>query len=675
MLTQTFFIQCNFGEKMIKPIEFKTKLAKTPRKEPKYKTTVKSLAGETITLGDPNATRALVALMNQHATIGGAACHWGGPAAFAEMISATHALMFKDTTKEWFENFNFVNDAGHAENGIYALRANLGFDNLTFDDLKKFRSIESKLTGHGEAHLNPEGVLISNGPLGSGVPQAQGLALGDKIIGNNRVTICVLSDGGAMEGEAKESMAAIPGLAGKGRLNPFVLLISDNDTKLGGRITEDSYSMKPTFNALSNLGWNVVHVEKGNNLEVCYQAIEKAIAEAKNDPTKPVAIVFRTVKGFGVKSTEQSASGGHGYPLSAYDAKLVDFVNEIYGGNAPEEFTKWAKEIVASKPAPKEAKAGAAPTEKVQDGFARAAIRAAKDGYPVYSVSSDLQSSTGIKAFQKEFPNNYIDIGIAESNMVSTAIGLSKVGLIPIVDTFAQFGVTKGNLPFIMAGLSEAPVIALFSHTGFQDAADGASHQATTYFSALSGIPQVDVINCACSSEAEELMYQAIKKFAEDRKNGKTPNSKVFFLGRESHPVSYKEGMTYSWYKSQVLTEGTEATVVAAGPMVAKALAANEELKKQGKSITVINHSFINHTDLETLKNALSKTNGKLITIEDHQIIGGMGAMITHSLKLAGVNFTVKTLGIKGEFGQSAYKADQLYDRHDLSVKGILNAL
>jgi len=177
--------------------------------------TIKDLSNNDIAVGDPRATRALLALMNQHATIGGAAAHWGGPAAFAEMISAVHGIMFKDKTKNWYESFNFVNDAGHAENGIYALRANYGFDNLTFRDLRLFRSIESKLTGHGEAHLNPEGVFISNGPLGSGIPQAQGLAMADKIIGNNRTTICVLSDGGAMEGEAKESFAAIPGLAKK----------------------------------------------------------------------------------------------------------------------------------------------------------------------------------------------------------------------------------------------------------------------------------------------------------------------------------------------------------------------------------------------------------------------------------------------------------------------------
>ena len=164
---------------------------------------------------------------------------------------------------------------------LYALRANHGFDGMTFDSLKGFRSIASKLTGHGESHLNPEGVLLSNGPLGSALPQAQGLAMADRLTGNDRVTVVVVSDGASMEGEAREAFAAIPGLAAKGRLNPFVMAISDNDTKLSGRITKDSFSMQPTFEALDDLGWDVRKVADGHDLQAVYLAVEKAVADAK----------------------------------------------------------------------------------------------------------------------------------------------------------------------------------------------------------------------------------------------------------------------------------------------------------------------------------------------------------------------------------------------------------
>lgn len=314
------------------PLKLKPRLARTPRQAPRYAVTVKNLAGQEVVVADPRATRALVALMNVHAVNGGAACHWGGPAALAEINAALHAQMFAVPDREWYEAFNYVNDAGHTENGVYALRTLYGFDGLTFEDLKGFRSLQSKLTGHGESHLNPEGVLLSNGPLGSALPQAQGLALADKLAGNDRVTVTVMSDGAAMEGEAKEALAAIPGLAGKGRLNPFVLVISDNDTKLSGRISKDAYSLAPTFQALPTLGWHVISVPNGHDLQAVYQALEKALAAARATPTRPVCVHCKTIKGYGVKATEQSASGGHGFPLSSGE-KIVEFVREIYGGD------------------------------------------------------------------------------------------------------------------------------------------------------------------------------------------------------------------------------------------------------------------------------------------------------------------------------------------------------
>src|SRR6266496_4388138 len=141
------------------PLNLTSRLAPTPRRSPKYSVKVKNAAGQEVVLGDPRATRALLALMDVHAVNGGAACHWGGPAAFAEMNAAIHGIMFATQGREWHEAFNYINDAGHAENGVYALRALYGFDGMTFDTLKGFRSITSKLTGHGESHLNPEGVL------------------------------------------------------------------------------------------------------------------------------------------------------------------------------------------------------------------------------------------------------------------------------------------------------------------------------------------------------------------------------------------------------------------------------------------------------------------------------------------------------------------------------------
>src|SRR3712207_1300686 len=141
-----------------KPLSKPLLLADTPAKDPQFSATVKLASGDTIKVADPKATRALVALMDMSAVMGGAASHWGGPSAFAELMSAAHGIIFHEARKArqpWHEIFHFVNDAGHCENGLYALKANYGFDGLTFEELKLFRSIQSRLTGHGESHLFP----------------------------------------------------------------------------------------------------------------------------------------------------------------------------------------------------------------------------------------------------------------------------------------------------------------------------------------------------------------------------------------------------------------------------------------------------------------------------------------------------------------------------------------
>lgn len=654
----------------LKPLNIKTKLHPAPTAKPRYSTKIKDRQGQEVQLARPEATRSLIALMDLAAVNGGAACHWGGPSAMTETWTALHGLMFQK--KKWFEHFNFVNDIGHAENGIYALRTVLGYGDLTLEALKGFRSMDSKLTGHGESHLYPEGVLLSNGPLGSALPQAQGLAVADKVAGLSRVTVASISDGASFEGEAKEAFSAIPGLAKKGKLNPFLMIVSDNNTKLGGRIDKDSYSMVPTFEALSTLGWEVIKVENGHDLEGVYHALEEGLEKVNKDATRPVCLWVKTIKGFGVKATAESSSGGHGFPLKAHDEGIHNFLKEIWGDEeVPKEFLSWAKDLTV-KP---EKKASSGPVkDKMQVGVAKALSRAAKEGLPVFSITSDLQGSTGLKGFHSEFPDHFLDVGVAESNMVSTAVGMSKQGFIPVVDTFAAFGVTKGNLPLIMASLSQAPVIAVFSHTGFQDAADGASHQSLTYLSAVSSIPHLNVVNVASAKEAEEYIYAAVKRIATEREAGRDGESYVFFIGRENFALELKEELSYELHRPQKIRSGKDLAIVVSGSLAAKGLQAAEVLAERGIEATVINHSFVNNSDFSQIAKWLEASHSRLITVEDHQLIGGMGSQLVHQLKMLGAEFDVISLGVHGEFGQSAYSADELYAKHHVDSDAIITS-
>jgi transketolase len=209
---------------------------------------------------------------------------------------------------------------------------------------------------------------------------------------------------------------------------------------------------------------------------------------------------------------------------------------------------------------------------------------------------------------------------------------------------------------------------------GFQDAADGASHQATTYFAATSAIPHTVVIAPSCADEAESLMYQAIRQLAADRAAGKDGESYLFFVGRENYPLTWIQGAQYPWGKAQVLATGSDVVLIGCGVLVNKAIEAGKQLAAQGVQATVISNPFVNRVDLETIGTAVKHCGGRVVTIEDHQLIGGMGAQVSHALSAAGIAHTLKSLGISNEFGQSAYLAEQLYEKHGLTAAKMVEA-
>jgi transketolase len=218
-------------------------------------------------------------------------------------------------------------------------------------------------------------------------------------------------------------------------------------------------------------------------------------------------------------------------------------------------------------------------------------------------------------------------------------------------------------------------VVAAFTHAGFQDAADGASHEATTYFAAVSSIPHTLAIAVSCSEQAEALMHAAFRRIAEDRQAGKDGESALFFAGREDFPARVGDRPAgYPWGKATVIRPGKDVVLVACGPMVPLALEAAELLAKDGKQATVIDNPFVNRPDLATIKPAVTAAGGKLVTIEDHQIVGGMGAMLVHALSLDGVALRAASIGMHGEFGRSAYSARELYEHFGMGSKDILAA-
>ena len=594
----------------------------------------------------------------------------------------------KKRKKKWHELFHIINDAGHCENGLYALQANYQM-NICFEDLKKFRSIESPLTGHGEAHLLPSNVYLSNGPLGSTTAQAQGLCMASHLAQNNKTTILLLSDGALMEGETKEALSAISGFFTKNKTNPLIVIVSDNNTKLSGRIDQDSFSLTPFFNSLSSQGWEYKEILKAHDVCACLETIEESFRLTEKIK-KPIFIRAKTIKGYGIKETQNSSSGGHGFPLKTTD-KLFVFLEEIYGNkNFPVFFKNWAEDLILKEKKLSSIKTKSSPIssllpstdrKKVQEGIGKALIEGRqKYNLPIVSISADLQGSTGVLPFRKKFPEYAFDVGVAESNMISTAAGFSKTGFIPIVDTFTQFGITKGALPLLMANLSQAPMIAVFSHAGLQDAADGASHQCLTYIAGTASLPNTQTYYLSSSEEALFLVRQALSNFAKARQKKQVPKTFIFFLGREVFPISYlPASFSYPLGKAQVVFSNIKAqnkkgiTIWSLGSLLEEAFIAGAFLAKKNWNVKVVNASCLNDPDTDTLLSCFKETGTPhLLTIEDHYLEGGMGALLAQKLALKLIPFKMKSLAVKSLFGRSAYQAKQLYEKEGLTSSHII---
>jgi transketolase len=230
-----------------------------------------------------------------------------------------------------------------------------------------------------------------------------------------------------------------------------------------------------------------------------------------------------------------------------------------------------------------------------------------------------------------------------------------------------------------MAALSDAPVIAIFSHTGFQDAADGASHQALSYLAQLGSIPQTEVYALTCSLEAEALVTAAVLNFQALRSRGEVPPSYVFYLGREDFPRQFGSPC-YKLGAAQVIADTSDAhprsvTIAVAGSLMGSALRAAEDLAQHNIGAIVVNPSCLSRPDEETFRKALTKSHGVLITVEDHQICGGLSGYLVPPLIEAGIPVSqLKRVGVRNHFGRSAYTAGELYSHYGLDSRAIVSA-
>lgn len=295
-----------------------------------------------------------------------------------------------------------------------------------------------------------------------------------------------------------------------------------------------------------------------------------------------------------------------------------------------------------------------------RQSYGEALEKLGKGNDKIVVLDADLSGATKTNIFAKSFPERFFNIGIAEQDMVTTAAGMSTMGKIPYLSTFAVFAAGRAydqiRNSICYPNLN---VKICATHAGVTVGEDGATHQMLEDIGMMRGLPNMTVISTSDDTQTK----WAIEEIS------KVKGPVYLRLCRLATPVIYDENEKFEIGKAYQFGKGTDATVIATGVTVAESLKAQEELMKQGIDIRVIDMHTIKPIDKDIIIKAAKETK-KIITIEDHSIIGGLGSAVCEVLSEEYPTKVIR-MGIKDTFGKSG-KAEQLMKHFNITAADII---
>lgn len=300
--------------------------------------------------------------------------------------------------------------------------------------------------------------------------------------------------------------------------------------------------------------------------------------------------------------------------------------------------------------------------EPIRKGFGRGLLEAGKKNEHVVAACADLTESTQMYLFRDAFPERFIEMGVAEQNLVTVGSGLAAQGKVPFVSSYAAFSPGR-NWEQIRTTicLNDRPVVIVGSHAGLYTGADGATHQMLEDIALMRVLPNMSVIVPGDSVEAEKATM-ALAQYDKPA---------YLRLAREATPVLTTADTPFEIGKAYVYAPGIDVTIVATGTMTYHALLAAEKLFKDGIDAEVIHVPTIKPLDKKTILQSVRKTRS-VVTVEEAQIAGGLGGAVA---ELLGEEMPVPLyrVGVRDQFGTSG-TPDELLKKYGLTVTNIMLA-
>ena len=295
-----------------------------------------------------------------------------------------------------------------------------------------------------------------------------------------------------------------------------------------------------------------------------------------------------------------------------------------------------------------------------RESYGKTLVELGKENEKIVVLDADLAGATKTNLFAKEYPERFFDMGIAEANMLATAAGLATCGKIPYASTFAVFAAGRGYDQIRNSiCYPKLNVKVCATHAGITVGEDGATHQMLEDISMMRTLPNMTVISPSDDTQTKWVIREISQI-----------NGPVYVrLARLATPIIYEENQKFEIGKAIQMGEGTDGTVFATGVTVAEAIKAQEQLKTQGIDIRVVDVHTIKPIDKDKIIQCAKETK-KLVSVEDHSVIGGLGSAISEILTEE-YPTKLERMGMQDTFGKSG-KAEELMEYFGLTAKSIV---
>lgn len=523
----------------------------------------------------------------------------------------------------------YFSSKGHDVPGLYSLFYALGI--IPEEKLLMLRRLHG-LDGHPEVRQN--GIEACTGSLGMGISKGKGFAWA-KSYQNNKGHVYVLTgDGEFQEGQIYESLQA----TAHQKVNNITAIMDHNKYQTD-MLVADVNNIEDVVKKVESFGWHVVRIN-GHD----YTVLKKTFDDLKKVIDKPKMIIADTIKGRGVSFMEkpltETFQGKTLYKWhsgapddESYEkglAELTVTINKLYDKLGIESI-QLPENKSEGKPITKLDK------EFVTEAYGDALVEIAKTNKKLVLLDGDLSADCKLRNFEKTYPDRFIENGIAEQDMVSMAGGLARMGLIPVVNTFASFLAARANEQIYNNAGEKTKIIYTCHFSGMIPAGPGKSHQSFRDISLFGALPNITIIQPCNGDETKWATEYCVNQADE--------NCMLrLVIGPSPERIELPKDYTFKVGVGVKLTTGNDAILFGYGPvMLHEALVASDYLKKIGFGLKVVNMPWLNKIDNIWLKEIV-KDQKKIFVLEDHSAVGGLGDKIINALvqtnSIAGKEFT-----------------------------------